>query len=41
MGTLARAEPVTPGVACLTVWTPINGVPKFVKPEFLLGIPRA
>ena len=35
-GSLARDEPVTPGVACLTAWTPINGVPRFVKPDFRL-----
>ena len=37
---LARDEPVTPGVACLTAWIPIKGIPRFAKPDFRLGVPR-
>jgi hypothetical protein len=37
---LARDEPVTPGVACLTAWTLTKKVPRFVKPDFRLCIPR-
>jgi len=41
LGTLTRDEPVTPGVACLTAWTLIKKVPRFVKPGFRLWIPCA
>ena len=37
---LARDEPVTPRVACLTAWTLTKKVPRFVKPDFRLCIPR-
>jgi hypothetical protein len=38
--TLARDEPVTPRVACLTAGCPTNRQPRFVRPDFRLCIPR-